>query len=723
MKVLKRTLAFVFVLALMISGITAISAASTHFEKDYRFADTTTTNGSERPSTAKVFTHEYYVGEIKSPDSEADLGSEENPFPTLQRAINAFVNGKDGNTSFEQYLSGLTYEDAKTRIDEVKLILVGDTHETGLASMIKGGVLTITAKENVHATIYIGDKDKIVSTSNGGLVYLGSNSNSDELYGEVNLGTPDMKANNSSLTIDGTGFAPTAGNGSGVICMGHYNWGKQSVLLANMYDGVTIKNIGYDEEAGEQIEARGGNVIHVSRGTFKMYGGTITQNICNAIICNMNMDLTGSGSFIYGGEFTKNNASVFVTSNSNDWGGTITIYDCLVQQNHANKNEGGIVRASCGNGAVIIYGGKFINNYCDYSNNVFYSDRPFYIADGETGNVTIENEPFKDFLGNDCTVTKTFQHPNYTSIIASKIFYAEDGSATAYGYALNNDGEVSLYVHDNKVSSSFDDFKLENDKLTLVSGEQLYIKEGNLYKKVEDIDAALTISAANITGIKETATYYIHTVGEADKIVYPDGFDKEGYSVYACKDCKKDFIIENALDPIFKAIGYSVALDGSEIWGGYTINYEALNAYETVNKTTLSYGVIFANVNDKDVNNIDFENGKIQLRSNLKAIQVEFVDREYLKNSNDEYVKFNYKVSGFKPELPEYADLKLVIAMYVFEGENISFVQSESSVYDEKTVTANGKDTLNVITLGALYRNSDFSDDYDAVFEKNKETE
>ncbi|MGM9664975.1 MAG: DUF4886 domain-containing protein [Eubacteriales bacterium] len=171
-------------------------------------------------------------------------------------------------------------------------------------------------------------------------------------------------------------------------------------------------------------------------------------------------------------------------------------------------------------------------------------------------------------------------------------------------------------------------------------------------------------------------------------IRYPNGFDKVGTKSYVCTRCEGTVDVVNA-PVVFVPNGYSVKNTNTAIYGGYTIDLEALSAYESLNGA-IKYGIIVSNVSD--ITELTFSDGVI---SNDKSVQVQINDKTF--------TRFGFSLTGFDPTLANHLDLKIVICAYVIdENNNITFVQSvcdTDGTYYTSGVKANGADTLGVMTL------------------------
>ena len=171
-------------------------------------------------------------------------------------------------------------------------------------------------------------------------------------------------------------------------------------------------------------------------------------------------------------------------------------------------------------------------------------------------------------------------------------------------------------------------------------------------------------------------------------IRYSNGFDKAGTKSYVCTRCEGT--VDVSAPVVFTPDGYSVKNTNTAIYGGYTVNLEALSAYESLNGA-IKFGIIVSNVSD--ITDLTFNDGII---ANDKSIQVQINDRTF--------TRFGFSLTGFDSTLASHLDLKIVISAYVIdENGNISFVQKEGAKdggYYEKGITANGKaNALGVMTL------------------------
>ncbi len=134
----------------------------------------------------------------------------------------------------------------------------------------------------------------------------------------------------------------------------------------------------------------------------------------------------------------------------------------------------------------------------------------------------------------------------------------------------------------------------------------------------------------------------------------------KGYEVV-----KKDgvYIVEEkiyTLADIFTFKGYSIDNDRSGIAAGFTVDFEALEAYETQNGVKLSFGSLFT---AEDINNAS-------IKTNLTSYKS---------------VNINLIISGISIDNPAHMEANFIMALYVNDGEAISYV-SAGGVGDASTV-------------------------------------
>ncbi|MGM9665399.1 MAG: hypothetical protein ACI3XX_02530, partial [Eubacteriales bacterium] len=509
-KVLKKVIIPILVLALCLVSSVAASAADSYIEgQNYTYNDTEYV--AQRPAGATVTTHVYYVGGESGSDAN-DGSTKDAPFATIAGAMK-YAQSKG-------YLTDVNY--STTELHEVKIVLVGDTVEISICPQMKGGILTIVPDDGVNATVQIGTSSTTVS---GNFILMKPNSKSSGKYMEVNLGAPDM---NGTITFDGTYYNVSAPTGSGAKWGGFLRMGDESytdVAIANMYDGITVANIGYNEETGVVVRKCAGYVIHVDCGTFNMYGGKFTQNSCDAVICSYGR--SGAGAYIHSGEITNNNAAPLLTNWSAD--AKIVVYDCFIDNNCASGY--GAIDCSKEGSTMLIYGGTISNNIGTGKSKQICANGNFYISD----NVTIDDGVCHTLDGKEYTVAGTYELNNHFDMV-STVIYAKDGSALAYGYCDSK----TLYFRKGETIENFD-----GCSITLTSDDYVYSKGDTTsclyYLDIESIEISETMTS-NVYYFEDEMTHNYVLVETKDPTASEDGYYR-----YTCSDCgdSYDVVIES----------------------------------------------------------------------------------------------------------------------------------------------------------------------------------
>ncbi|MGM9645322.1 MAG: hypothetical protein ACI3XS_01335 [Eubacteriales bacterium] len=508
--ILKRAIIPILVLALCLVSSVVASAADSYIEgQKYTYNGTEYT--AERPAGATVTTHVYYVGGAKGSDTNNGL-TRETPFATIAGAV-----------TYAQslgYISDVDYTAAE--LHEVKLVLVGDTTETKTCPQLKGGILTIVPDNGVDVTVTIGTSTTTVS---GTFFLMKPDSKSTGKYMELNLGAMGM---NGTITFDGTYYNINAGNNQGTWG-GFVRIGDESytdVAIANMYDGVTVENIGYDETTGTVVKANVGHAIQIDCGTFNMYGGKFTQNACSTIIGSYGR--SGAGAYIHGGEITNNNAAplnTYKTSNAK-----IVVYDCFIDNNVAGG--WGAVDCSATGSTMIIYGGTISNNIGTDKKKQICANGNFYISDS----VIIDNGVCNTLDGRELTVGGTYECNNHFDMV-STVIYAKDGSALAYGYCSSK----ATYFKNGDTIENFD-----GCNIAVSSSDYVYSEKNTtscLYRisGISSIDISESMTSAVYYFSGEMTHNYVLT-----EVQLPTATE-DGYYRYTCSDCGNtyDEIIES----------------------------------------------------------------------------------------------------------------------------------------------------------------------------------
>ena len=246
----------------------------------------------------------------------------------------------------------------------------------------------------------------------------------------------------------------------------------------------------------------------------------------------------------------------------------------------------------------------------------------------------------------------------YTGTKEEATKLVEAGAALQTGYVFNNTTYVSAdeYVYDTHKPKS-------DGHLTLVYD---YNECDAFYNGVHEYDDSNPCVKACVNCGLGTIEH-CDSDSETFTISYENGYSNKGVKHTTCtnKGCtlnKKEDTL-----PLFATEGYSTPENGDgDIAILFTINYDAIDAFEKNASKSLKFGV-FAILYD----NIG-ENG---ILNNESAITVDIEDNAY--------VAFEMRISGF--ETVEQKDAKLSIGGYVIDEKgNVSYMQASEPNEGEK---------------------------------------
>lgn len=180
-------------------------------------------------------------------------------------------------------------------------------------------------------------------------------------------------------------------------------------------------------------------------------------------------------------------------------------------------------------------------------------------------------------------------------------------------------------------------------------------------------ETAVVCSMCNDYTYKSAKTHI-----NAESITYTSFTQNGVYSVGCTNDGCKVATTET-VKPLFDFSGVSSPVDGrGELVVGYTVNFNEIERYESITKTTLSYGV-FAVLKDKlGSNDVFDENGNAAVGV-IKA------------DVSRDYVSFEFRITGF--ETDDHKALKLALGAYVIDSTGkIYYMQGAEPSEGEKYV-------------------------------------
>ena len=155
---------------------------------------------------------------------------------------------------------------------------------------------------------------------------------------------------------------------------------------------------------------------------------------------------------------------------------------------------------------------------------------------------------------------------------------------------------------------------------------------------------------------------------ETISISYDNGFDMPGVKIVKCLDCGT---IETEIQApaLFSFLGYSAPENGdSSIAMGFGLDRDAIKEYEEKAGVTLEIGVVFAG----------FDNlaGKQPLDENGNAITLDVGQVIKADLSGYNYHNYDFVLADIDDSIK---DVKLVIAAYIYDGENVKYIQENGT--------------------------------------------
>ena len=154
----------------------------------------------------------------------------------------------------------------------------------------------------------------------------------------------------------------------------------------------------------------------------------------------------------------------------------------------------------------------------------------------------------------------------------------------------------------------------------------------------------------------EALTHEISTT-----VVYANGYLKGGLKTVACTNEGCNNKDETELLPIFTFSGYSTNEEENAICIGYRIERESLKEYNAVNKA-LQFGAVASSETE---NILSVENDTVVGTSKTVVAEID-----------GDYTAFDFVLSGFDAN---QKGLALVMCAYVYDGENVSYMNNSMS--------------------------------------------
>ncbi len=168
----------------------------------------------------------------------------------------------------------------------------------------------------------------------------------------------------------------------------------------------------------------------------------------------------------------------------------------------------------------------------------------------------------------------------------------------------------------------------------------------------------------------------IHKDRETVSVEYSDGYNKTGTEVFVCPSCNQT---SQQISPLVTFLGYSVSNLHNGICAGYDLNQRALAFYMQSNES-FELGVIGAS-RDALGNKLPLDS-KTAVPTDLGQGGARVAK---LALSTDDYLSVDMRIDGFSAE---YFDEKLVLTAYVYDGNEVVYIQAEQT-----------KSTLNAVSF------------------------
>ena len=157
---------------------------------------------------------------------------------------------------------------------------------------------------------------------------------------------------------------------------------------------------------------------------------------------------------------------------------------------------------------------------------------------------------------------------------------------------------------------------------------------------------------------------------ETISISYDNGFDMPGVKIVKCLDCGT-IETETQAPALFSFLGYSAPENGdSSVAMGFGLDRDAIKEYEKAIGKTLEFGVVFAGYDNLA--------GKQPLDENGKAITLDVGKVIKADLSSYDYHNYDFVLADIDDSIK---DVKLVIAAYIYDGEDVKYIQ-ENGISD-----------------------------------------
>ena len=224
--------------------------------------------------------------------------------------------------------------------------------------------------------------------------------------------------------------------------------------------------------------------------------------------------------------------------------------------------------------------------------------------------------------------------------------------------------------------SLVEDYARENPALghNYVKGEvnNNYCPMGQIF----DCTCSCCDFAGTIDVNEPEAELVLHIHTKVNSVVYAEGYAKIGVITFGCTNDSCNSAVEQSTSkPLITSLGFSASELGNQICIGYTLDKEMLSLIGSIN-SSFEIGVVAAVETVVNTNSpiIKGENGQIEKISNnvIKA-----------KIENDGITRVDMRINGDFAN--QYKTLPMLMSAYVFDGNEISYINDGVEKYYEIT--------------------------------------
>lgn len=156
---------------------------------------------------------------------------------------------------------------------------------------------------------------------------------------------------------------------------------------------------------------------------------------------------------------------------------------------------------------------------------------------------------------------------------------------------------------------------------------------------------------------------------ENPEIKYENSILQYGNEYHHCKTC--DDYLQYTVSPLFKFLGYSVNYNGTSICVGYSVDKEAISAYEKANGVSLKYGAI-----------ISTQRADAYIDSSARLLTTG------IKKETQALSTRRFDIRLTTSDWSKIADYEFAMCAYVIEDERVTYLCSEGAPQNDVTLVS-----------------------------------